>query len=545
MSTVSGYRGSTTLKKSNTPIQWTPELIEQLTRCSADPIYFAEHHMKIVNVDKGLITIPFYDYQKEIITTINENRYTVAEMARQSGKTTAITAYVLWYIIFNPNKTVAILANKAETAREILGRVQLAYEHLPDWLQQGVIEWNKGSFELENGSRVLAAATSSNNIRGYSINLLILDEAAFIDNFDSFFASVFPTISSGQSTKLVMISTVNGLNHFHKLTTLARQGQNGYKLISVSWERVPGRDQKWKDQTLAAMNFDHDKFAQEYENRYLGSSGTLIAGWKLQQLVHQVPIFEKQGITQYKQPEPNRTYAGLVDVSRGKGIDYSALQIIDVTEMPYNQVFVFRDNMTTPADFAEIINRIGKMYNTSAILVEVNDIGQQVADILYFDYEYPNILFTESAGSQGKRITHSWKQGTDRGIRTTKTVKSIGCSMMKLLIEQDQLIINDHNTIHELSTFSKKNNSYQAEPGEHDDLVMCLVLFSWLTEQKYFKDMTDINTLMKLKERDEEELIQQMTPFGFIDDGREDDIVMIDDFEKNGDRWMLVDKNQF
>ncbi len=375
----------------------------------------------------------------------------------------------------------------------------------------------------------------------YITNDIISHNCAFIENFDEFFTSVFPTISSGQSTKLVLISTVNGLNHFYKITSLARQGKNNYKLISVPWQRVPGRDEQWKQQTLAAMNFDHDKFAQEFENQYLGSSGTLIAGWKLQQLVSQLPIFETLNIKQYTKPEKDRIYVGIADVSRGKGLDYSALQVIDVTEMPYKQVLTYRDNMTTPGDFAELIHRIGVQYNNCAMMIEVNDIGQQVAETLYFDFEYSNMLFSESAGKTGKRITQTYKSNsqTDKGIRTTKTVKSIGCSMLKLLIEQDQLIINDHDTIHELSTFSKKNNTYQAESGSTDDLVMCLVLFGYLSEQAFFKQLTDINTLMHLKEMNHEQLENELLPFGFIDDGRES----MDFSELGRDQWIIVDQN--
>lgn len=538
---LKGYRGSSTLKKSNVQIDWTPEKVQEMVKCSQDPIYFAENHMKIVNVDQGLIPIQLFDYQKQIIQSIHNNRYTVAELARQLGKTVSICCYVLWYIIFNPNKTVAILANKAETAREILSRIQLAYEHLPKWLQQGVVEWNKGSFELENGSRVLAAATSSNNIRGFSINLLILDEAAFVEGWDDFFASVFPTISSGNTTKLVLISTVNGLNHFYKITSLARQKKNNFNLISADWTARPGRTVDWKQETLAAMNFDQDKFAQEHENRYLGSSGTLIAGWKLQELVPQTPIAEHAGICQYERPNKNRTYVGVADVSRGKGLDYSALQIMDVTEMPYQQVLSFRDNTITPGDFAEIINRVGRQYNNCSMMVEVNDIGQQVAESLYFDYEYENLLFTESAGKQGKRITMSYKSsGTDRGIRTTKTVKAIGCSMLKLLVEQNQLLLHDFESIHELSTFSKKGASYEAEQGCHDDLVMCLVLFGWMTEQKFFKDLTDINTLLKLREKSVEDLNEDMLPFGFIDDGVE---TVSDGMSHRDDYWIVVNQD--
>lgn len=456
--------------------------------------------------------------------------------------TTSMCVFVLWYIIFTKNVTVAILANKAETAREILSRIQLAYEHLPKWLQQGVVEWNKGSFVLENGSRVIASATSSNNIRGFVINLLVIDEAAFIEGWDEFFTSVLPTISSGTSTKVVLVSTVNGLNHFHKITTLARKKENGYKIISVPWQNVPGRDQKWQKETLAGMNFNHDKFAQEYENRYLGSSGTLISGAKLESLVSEVPVVSTEGLNQYFRPKVGHTYVLMADVSRGKGLDYSAIQVLDVTQMPYKQVLTYKDNTTGPGDFAEIINRIGRQYNTAWVLVEVNDIGQQVAETLYQEYEYENMMLTESAGSRGKKITLAYNgNGTDRGVRTTKLVKSIGCSMLKLLVEQDQLLIHDHDTIEELSRFSKKGNSYEAEEGYHDDLTMCLVLFSWLTEQSFFKDLTDIHTLLKLKEKSAEQVENDLLPFGFIADGSEEH----EEFTstKDKDNWMVVDVN--
>jgi hypothetical protein len=370
----------------------------------------------------------------------------------------------------------------------------------------------------------------------------VIDEAAFIEGWDEFFTSVLPTISSGTSTKVVLVSTVNGLNHFHKITTLARKKENGYKIISVPWQKVPGRDQKWQKETLAGMNFNHDKFAQEYENRYLGSSGTLISGAKLESLVSELPVVSSEGLNQYFRPKVGHTYVLLADVSRGKGFDYSAIQVIDVTQMPYQQVLTYKDNTTGPGDFAETINRIGRQYNTAWVLIEVNDIGQQVADNLYMDYEYENMMLTESAGSKGKRITLAYNgNGTDRGVRTTKLVKSIGCSMLKLLVEQDQLLIHDHDTIEELSRFSKKGNSYEAEEGYHDDLTMCLVLFSWLTEQSFFKDLTDIHTLMKLKEKSAEQVENDLLPFGFIVDGSEE----IEAFSSTNDKdnWMIVDTN--
>lgn len=537
MDNTKGYNGNALLKRSEQSIEWTPDLVQEYLRCSQDPIYFAEKYIQIVNVDKGLIPIVLYDYQKKMLRSLADNRFTIVATARQAGKTTAISAGILWYILFHPEKTVALLANKGDTAREILGRIQLAYQHLPKWLQQGVVEWNKGSFLLENNSRVIAAATSSDAIRGFSINLLFIDEAAFIENWDEFSTAVMPTISSGMSTKVVLVSTPNGLNHFHKTWVEAERGTNGYCPIKVMWYDVPGRDERWKAETLSSMNNNEEQFSQEYCVEFLGSSGTLIAGWKLKELIHQVPVYEQNGIYQYKKPIKGHVYCCVVDVSRGKGLDNSAFQIIDVTQMPYEQVCVFRDNMTTPADYASIIHTMVKTYNSASVLVEINDIGGQVADTLHFEFEYDNILYTENNGRSGKRLSAGFKSRVDRGIRTTKPVKSIGCSMLKLLIEQNQLLIHDYNTISELNTFSKKNNSYEAEPGNHDDLVMCLVLFSWLSDQNYFRNIVDISTLMKLRDKSDDELLEELTPFGFMDDGLDTSITI----DSDGNQWLTAE----
>lgn len=518
-----GYKGNVLLKRANEDIDWSPELIQEWVKCSEDPIYFVENYMKIISLNEGLVTFNPYPYQRNMIRSFVDNRYTIVTTARQAGKSTTTCGFILWYIIFHADKTVALLANKGETAREILGRVQLAYQHLPKWLQQGVKEWNKGSFVLENNSRVIASATSASAIRGYTINLLFIDEAAHIENWDEFFTSVYPTISSGTESKIILVSTPNGLNHFHSTWANAVQGKNGYNPILVNWRDVPGRDDKWKEQTLSGMNFDIEKFNQEMECEFLGSSGTLIAGWKLKELVEQIPITKKDGMYQYIKPEKGQVYLIIADVSRGKGLDYSAFQVIDVTKMPYNQVCAFRNNGVTPIDYADIIYRTAVAYNNAAVLVEINDIGEQVSHSLHYDFGYENILFTENAGRAGKQVTAGFSGRTaDKGIRTTKLVKSVGCSILKLLIEQNQFVVNDYHTIHELSTFSKKGNSYEAEPGKHDDLVMCLVLFAWLSEQQYFKDYTNINTLMSLRERSEEDMEHDLAPFGFVFDGRED-----------------------
>ena len=514
-STDRGYNGNVNLKRKGTPIEFTNDMVAEFLKCAQDPIYFSEKYIQIVHVDHGLIPIKMYDYQKEIAKAITNNRRVTVNTSRQAGKTTTAVAIILHYVIFNDYKTCALLANKGDAAREILDRIKIAYEGLPNWLQQGVIEWNKGSVEFENGCKIIAGSTSSSAIRGKSISFLYIDETAFVENWDEFFASVFPTISSGDTTKILFTSTPNGLNHFYKTCEGAKENRNGYIYIEVPWQKVPGRDDAWKQETLQAMDFDLQKFSQEFECNFLGSSGTLIEGSKLKQLVYKDPIKSSQHFSVYEEPIKDHIYACIVDVSRGKGLDYSAFQLIDVTDMPYRQVCVFRDNNITPIDYAEIIHRTIERYNEAYTLIEVNDIGEQVAEVLHYEFECESLLNTESAGRSGKRVSTGFGKNSDKGVRTTKSVKSIGCNMLKMLVEQDQLILNDFQTINELSTFSRKGVSYEAESGCHDDLVMGLVLFAWLTDQMFFREITDINTLQKLRSRNEEELMESLLPIGF------------------------------
>lgn len=532
LSNLKGYNGNPLLKKKSRDIEWTPELTAEYVKCAAFPIYFAEKYIKIVNVDEGLIPIRLYDYQKEIIKKISDNRLLTVVTSRQAGKTTTAAAIILHYVLFNSHKRVALLANKGDAAREILDRIKISYESLPDWLQQGVVEWNKGNIVLENGSIIIAAATSSSAIRGKSVNFLYIDEAAFVENWDEFFASVYPTISSGNTTKMLFTSTPKGLNHFYKTCMGAKEGTNGYEYVEVPWQKVPGRDEDWRQRTLAAMDFDYEKFAQEFECSWIGSSGTLISGATLKTLVNKRPLNSSDGLTQYFLPEKEHQYVMTVDVSRGKGLDFSAFQVIDITAMPYNQVCVYKNNMVTPMDYSSAIHRISKAYNDATILVEINDIGGQVADSLYSDYDCENLIYTENGGARGKRISAGFakrgKFGIDRGVRTTKSVKAVGCSMLKLLIEQRQLIINDHDTINELSKFSRKASSYEAESGANDDLVMCLVLFAWMSDQQYFKELTNINTLQSLRDKTEEDMENDFLSFGFADNGDTGDDSIID-----------------
>ena len=518
-----GYNGNQNLKKSDTPVQWTQELIQEFAKCAADPIYFAKTYIKIVHVDRGLIPFDMYDYQQEIVEKITNNRRVAVLTARQSGKTTTAVAVILHYILFNEFKTVAILANKGDAATEVLSRIKLAYEALPAWLQQGVQEWNKTYITLENGCKIYAGTTSSSAIRGKSVNFLYLDEVAFIEGYDEFFASVYPTISSGETTKLLMTSTPNGMNHFWKTCKGAEEETNGYKFVRVMWYDVPGRDDAWMQETIEALDHDQEKFNQEYCCQFLGSSGTLISGHKLKELSPSRPIAQSAGLMQYEKPVPGHSYAVIADVSRGKGLDYSAFSVIDITAMPYKQVCTFRDNMIGSIDYSTVVHNVAKLYNEAYLLVEVNDIGGQVSDIIYLDYGYENMVFTENAGRTGKRVSGGFGKNVDRGIRTTKSVKSVGCSVLKMLIEQNQLILTDFNTIQELSRFSRRGVSYEAESGATDDLVMGLVLFAWLSDQTYFRDLTDINTMAALREKTEEEIEDDLLPFGFINTGIDDD----------------------
>lgn len=534
-----GYNGNPLLKKAGTLVEWTPERKEEWLKCKDDPIYFAEKYIKIVHVDRGFITIPLYDYQKEIIEKFHKGKKIAILQCRQSGKTTAAVCIILHYILFNTErKLVGLLANKADSAREILDRIKSAYEALPDWLQMGIKKWNEGSIVLENKTKVIAAATSSSAIRGKSVNLLYIDECAFVPNWDEFSASVLPTISSGKTTKLMYTSTPNGLNHYYKICTEAKEDRNspkwnGFEYVEVKWHDVPGRDESWRINALQELNGDLEKFEQEYNVEFLGSSGTLISGSVLKTLVHKTPLTVKDGLTQYELPQKDKQYVLVADVSEGKGLDYSAFSIIDVTKMPYNQVCVYRSNMTTPGDYAGIIHMIAKLYNNAAVLVEINNIGGQVAHSLYYDYECETLISTENAGAAGRKISSGFGKNVDRGVRTTPSVKRVGCSILKLLIEQYQLIINDLHTIEELSRFSKKGNSYEAESGANDDIVMGLVLFAWMSDQKYFKEMTDISTLQNLRDKTNEEIENDLVPFGFIETGHSDDFEAIIDLTNN------------
>ena len=528
------YLGNPNLKKANTQIEWTEDKIVEFLKCKSDPVYFARNYIKIVSLDHGLVPFDMYPFQEKLIQNFHDQRFNICKMPRQTGKSTTCVSYLLHYAVFNDNVNVAILANKASTARDLLGRLQLAYENLPKWMQQGIISWNKGSLELENGSKISANSTSSSAVRGGSYNVIFLDEFAFIPNHiaDDFFASVYPTISSGQSTKVIIVSTPRGMNHFYRMWHDSEKGKNEYIPTDVHWSEVPGRDEAWKEQTIA--NTSEQQFKVEFECEFLGSVNTLINPAKLRTLVYEDPLKRNAGLDVYEEPKENHNYLVTVDVARGLGNDYSAFIVFDITEFPYKVVAKYRNNEIKPMMFPSIINDVGKGYNNAWILVEVNDIGDQVANILHYDLEYDNILMASQRGRAGQVVGSGFSgKKSQLGVRTTAAVKKLGCSNLKTLLEDDKLLVHDYEVISELTTFAQKHNSFEAEDGCNDDLAMCLVLFSWLVAQDYFKEMTDNDVRKRIYEEQKNQIEQDMAPFGFISDGFDQPSFV----DSDGDRW--------
>jgi hypothetical protein len=514
------YLGNPNLKKVNTPEEFTKEQIIEYQKCSENPVYFMEEYIKVVSLDDGLVPFKMYPFQQHIVNTIHDNRFTICKLPRQSGKSTTTISYLLHYALFNPNSNIAILANKSSTARDILGRLQLAYENLPKWLQQGVINWNKGNIELENKSSIVAAATSSSAIRGGSYNIIFLDEFAFVpaNIAEMFFSAVYPTISSGTKTKMIIVSTPYGMNQFYKLWKDAEEGRNDYVPIEVHWSEVPGRDEAWKEATI--RNTSAEQFQQEFECEFLGSVNTLISPAKIKNMAFTTPKTSSAGLDVYEDPIKDKTYVITVDVARGVLKDYSAFVVLDVSQMPYRVVAKYKNNDIKPLVFPSIIERVGNAYNKAHVLVETNDLGQQIAEALNFELEYDNLLMTTNRGRAGQILGAMFSgRGSGFGVKMTKQIKKIGCANIKTLIESDKVQITDFNIIEEMSTFVRRGQSWQADEGNNDDLMMCLVIFGWLSNQPFFKEMTDTNARQMLYEEQQNLIEQDMAPFGFVDDG--------------------------
>jgi hypothetical protein len=536
MSSDNIYLGNPNLKKANTQIEFTEEQIIEFVKCKNDPVYFAKNYIKIVTLDYGLQPFKMYPFQEKLISNFHENRFNICKMPRQTGKSTTVVSYLLHYAVFNDSVNIAILANKASTARDLLSRLQLAYENLPKWMQQGILSWNKGSLELENGSKIIAASTSASAVRGGSYNVIFLDEFAFIPNHiaDDFFASVYPTISSGKSTKVIIVSTPHGMNHFYRMWHDAERSKNEYVPTDVHWSEVPGRDEEWKKQTIA--NTSEQQFKIEFECEFLGSVDTLIAPSKLRNLVYESPRKKSSGLDIYNDVIEEHDYLITVDVARGVEKDYSAFVVIDISEFPHQVVAKYKNNTIKHMLFPSIIHDVAKNYNDAYILCEVNDVGDSVANIIHYDLEYNNLLMCSMRGRAGQTVGQGFSgKKTQMGVKMSKTVKKVGSLNLKTLIEEDKLLFKDYDIMSELTTFIQKNNSFEAEEGCNDDLAMCLVIYGWLVAQDYFKELTDQDVRKRLYEEQKNQIEQDMAPFGFIVDGLEDSSFV----DEDGDRWFL------
>ena len=523
------YNSNSNLKAAGQSIGFTQEQLAEYVRCAEDPIYFIRNYCYIVTLDHGLQKFDLYPCQVNKINVIHRNRMVILMEGRQQGKTTTSAAYILWYTLFQDAKTVAILAHKASAAREVLDRYQIMYESLPKWMQQGVVTWNKGDIELENRSKVFTAATTAAGIRGKTVNMLYIDETAIIPNniADAFFASVYPTISSGSDTKILLSSTPLGYNHFWKYWNDAEKGRNGFVPLFIPYTDIPGRDQKWADEQHRVLG--DLKFNQEVLCRFLGSSLTLISANTIGQMSAGDIIYQKDGLDVYEKPVressegPGRAYCLIADTAKGVGGDYSAFVVVDMTEMPYRVVAKYRDNKISPLLYPSVIYKVGTEYNNAYVLVEINS-SEQVADILYNEYEYENIVFVNRSGD-GQVISGGFGGGrTQLGVVTDKRIKRIGCSNFKTLVEEKKLLIPDADIISEISTFIQVKNSYEADEGYHDNLVMPLVLFSWATTNTYFKELSNINIRQVIYENQMKMIEQELTPFGFYDDGQQTDM---------------------
>jgi len=520
---IGGYLGNPKLKRSGVQVEYTNDQLIEITRCIKDPVYFIKNYVKIVNVDTGLVPFDMWPFQEEMVRGFHNNRFSIAKMPRQVGKTTTTAGYMLWAVLFTDDYKIAILANKGDLARDILGRIKYSYEYLPLWMQQGILEWNKGNIVLENGSEISAYATNASGVRGGTYNLVFLDEFAFVPQniAAEFFTSTYPVISSGKTTKVIIVSTPHGLNQFYKMWTDAVEQRSLYVPFEVHWSMVPGRDAAWREETI--RNTSEEQFRQEFETEFIGSSATLIPGAKLKMLAFNNPAEKEEYLDIYEAPKPGHTYMAIVDCAEGVGLDYSVCSIIDVTEIPYKHVAKFRDNKLSAFIFPTYVYNLANKYNRAWILVETNSVGQQVVDILHYDLEYENIFRIESHDIKGQHIASGFKKGAAYGVKTSKTVKKIGCSNLKTLIETDKLVTTDFDTIAELNTFVRDKDSYKAEEGNNDDIVMTLVLFSWLSAQSFFKEITNSDVRQRLLEERNIQMEEELLPIGILDDGLEEE----------------------
>ena len=526
------FKGNPNLRARGEKVNMTPELMKEYIRCSQDIIYFAENYFKIISIDKGEHIIKLYEFQKRILKAMvggdgDPRRHIALLSARQIGKSTISTIYIVWFAIFNSDKTIAILANKEQTAKEILSRVKLGYEGLPKFLQQGVKDdgWSQKSIILENKTKILSASTASSAIRGMSISLLLLDEFAFVPSnvADEFMASVYPTIVSGDESKIIMVSTPNGMNHFYHIYSKAAKGENGYRPVKINWNEIPRKNKdgsdanpKFKEDTI--RNIGLVKWNQEFGARFLGSSKTLIDPDLLEELGRETidPKELKMGdlLHVYERPQEGELYMLGVDSSKGVGGDYSTVQVLKIKdEYDIEQVAIYRNNIIEPHDFAQVVMSISNYYNECYVMIENNDVGGQVADAMFYEYEFDRILNCDKKGI---------------GIRSTKKSKLEANMLLKRYMENDFLKIIDKQTVYELTCYEEISpDVFQSGRTDHDDCVTSLLWALYFIMTPFYEGRDG-----KIKEIDGKYLIEDedegpINPFlGDVDD--------VDEF---GFRW--------
>lgn len=523
------FQSNPKLKKVGVNFQLSQEQIDEWSKCADDPVHFIEKYVKFRTLDKGITNVTLYDWQKELVWAYKNNRQVIVKTCRQAGKTSTTVGFILWYVLFQRQKTVAVLAQKEKTATEIVKLIQDAYEDVPIWMQQGVKGWAATSLELENDSRIISESTAKGAIRGFTINLLYCDEFAHVPQHiaEDFITSVYPTISSGKTAKMIMTSTPFGLNLFYRFWVDAKKelddplNWNEFKAINVHWSQVPGRTQEWANRQRKILG--EQKYMQDIEAEFLGSAHTLISGVKLRSLVFNKPmeVLYDQSLNVYERPQKDHSYVLSADCSEGKGLDYSTFSVFDVTTAPYRIVARFRNNTIEDVMFASAIQQTALHYNSAYVLVENNAIGALVLNHIVVDLDYDNCFFTTVDRGEIE-ATGQGKAHRTPGIRTTNKVKAQGCAKLKTIVETDQLILNDFDIVQELSTFVLgKNKKWGAQEGTgiHDDTTTTLWLFAWLTTQDYFRDISDLNLRERLFADREKTLRDALPPPPVLVDG--------------------------
>ncbi len=471
-------------------VNYTKEMVWELQKCASDIVYFAENYFTVLHPIHGKKRLceleGLYDFQKDMIKNFSENRFSIVLASRQVGKTTCSCIYLLWFALFNTDKTLAILANKQSTAQSIVGDIKIAYEQLPAFMKPGVKKYDALTIEFDNGTTVFSRATSEDALRGESVSLLFLDEFAFVPEnvADAFWASNFPTISTGGS--IIIVSTPNGTAGLYyelwKKASNREKDNRGvlWKSIRIRWDQHPDRDEKWKDEMLESIG--KVKFSQEFDCSFTGSTYTLITGDTLEKLNSIDPAFYvEEGYYLWKRPEPNRIYLMGGDVAKGANSDFHVLNIFDVTDFykngKYEQVAIFRRNDISAFDFKDKIIEIGKQWNDAMVIIENNDIGHAVVQNLYFDDGYENTWFNQDKG--------------EYGIRATTKTKPIALSYFKEDIESFKMLIHSEDMVRELSYYEEiRTGIFGARNGReyHDDTVASGYWVSYALRSLYFQD---------------------------------------------------------